>query len=45
GNKDLFSNNNEIEELEKEIELLKDTVRKIKDENFELQNKLKGKIS
>lgn len=45
GNKDLFSNNNEIEELEKEIELLKHTVRKIKDENFELQNKLKGKIS
>ncbi|BAK80981.1 cell division protein ZapA [Candidatus Arthromitus sp. SFB-rat-Yit] len=40
-NKNIFSDNNEIEELEKEIELLNETVRKLKEENVKLQDKLK----
>lgn len=37
----LFSDNNEIQELEKEIEILKETIKKMKQENSELHDKFK----
>ncbi len=39
----IFSDNNEMKELEKEIEILKDTIKKLNDDNFKLKDQLEKK--
>lgn len=42
---DLFFGINEMQELEKEIEILKDALKKMKDENLRLKNEIKNNNS
>ena len=39
----IFSENNEMQELENEIEILKDTLKRVNEENLKLKNEIKNK--